>query len=86
MALQTSLDLDNGLTLAGAYLKVSHYSGNRANCTITLEVFASKHARDTNKPAVEKRYIGLPLTLGATLEQMYTALKALPAFTSATDI
>jgi hypothetical protein len=85
MALQKSFTTAHGFTTESAYARITSFSGNKDTIQVLVEVHKDAQARTDEKQPIETFSISLPLAHGATMEQMYTALKLDSNFTNAID-
>ena len=84
MALQISYQSAMGFTAPTAYAHITSYSGNKNTIQCNVDVFYDAATKDTSIP-IGSLVISLPLADGATMEQMYQALKQDGNFTGAID-
>lgn len=85
MALTKSFTTPQGFTAPSAYARIISFNGNKDTIQVNVEVHRDAQARTDQLQPIEQFSISLPLALGATMEQMYTALKLDSNFTDATD-
>lgn len=85
MALQLSITTEHGFTASAAYARITNFNGNKDAIAVNVEVHKDSQARTDEKQPIANHYISLPLTYGATMAQMYTALKDDSNFTGAVD-
>jgi hypothetical protein len=85
MALQKHFTTAHGFTASAAYARITSFSGNKHTIQVNVDVHKDAQARTDEKQPIEQFSISLPLALGATMEQMYTALKLDSNFTDAID-
>ena len=87
MALSLNTTTPFGLTLTGAYAKVTTFSGDKTNLDITVAWYVNKAARDENKRPINVQRLQVPTpTDGGTVAGIYTYLKTQPEFTGAGDL
>jgi len=85
MALTKSFTTPQGFTAANAYARITSFNGNKDTIQVNVEVHKDADARTNQLQPIEYFNISLPLALGATMEQMYEALKQDSNFIDATD-
>lgn len=85
MALQLHIETSQGFTASTAYARITSFSGNKECISVNVEVHKDAQARIDEKQPIAQHYISLPLTEGATMAQMYAALKQDSNFTNAID-
>lgn len=83
MALQLNYTTRMGFTAPEAYARIKAFTGTKTGVTVAVEFFYDAAAK-TALPVGTGTY-SLTLPNGATMTQMYDALKVLPAFTEASD-
>jgi len=86
MALQSSYTSAQGFTVPEAYSRIKTFVGSKSGIRVTVEIYYDKAARDSNKQPIAMELVQLPLENGATMDQMYTALKLDPRFAGAIDV
>lgn len=91
MALQQNIKY-KGINIDNAYIKVVHIDGNKNTVMFNVEYYATKDVADTdikneNYLFISKMYSIIPDLISELnlWQQMYTYLKTLPEFESATD-
>lgn len=85
MALQLSTTTPQGFTASAAYARITSFNGNKDTIMVNVEVHKDHQARTDNLQPITSYTICLVLPMGATMEQMYTALKLDSNFTGAVD-
>ena len=85
MALTKSFTTAHGFTAADAYARITRFSGNKDTLQVDVEVHKDSQARTDLKHPIETFNISLALAEGATMAQMYTALKQDSNFIDAVD-
>ena len=85
MALTKSFTTPQGFTASNAYARILTFSGNKDFLAVVIEVHKDLQARLDALAPITMFNISLPLAEGATMEQMYTALKLDGNFTDAVD-
>lgn len=85
MALTKSFTTKQGFTAENAYARITNFNGNKDTIQVNVEVHKDAQARTDEKQPIETFSISLPLALGATMQQMYGALKLDSNFIDATD-
>ena len=86
MALQLLYTAATGVVAPTAYWKINDFRGDKTSVTVTLAIYYDAATRTANKQAIGYQPQKLSIANGATLDAMYTALKALPAFTGALSV
>lgn len=88
MALQMQHETQFGLTLENAYVRILSFRGDRENVMVCAGFYASKEARDLEKPAIETTEFSLstPNAEDNFFAAIYAHMKTLPQFTSAIDV
>lgn len=85
MALQLSKTTSHGFTAENAYARIVNFSGNKDSIQVNVEVHKDEQARLDMKQPIEFYSISLALSNGATMQQMYDALKLDSNFIGAID-
>ena len=93
MALQKTIELDNGLTATDAYIKIRHLHGCKGNINASVEAYASKAIADAvisesrNDLWLKVWNFQIPaVDVTANLwQQTYVYLKTLDEFEECTD-
>lgn len=85
MAITKSFTTPMGFTADTAYARISSFNGNKDNIMVNVEVHKDAQARLDNLVPITGYSISLPLADGATMQQMYDALKLDSNFIGATD-
>ena len=85
MALQKHFTTIHGFDAPAAYTRITSFNGNKDIIQVYVEVHKDAQARTDAKQPIAQFSISLPLALGATMEQMYEALKQDSNFIDATD-
>lgn len=75
MALKLSITTPYGYTAPEAYAKIQSFSGTQDFIDVVIYFYYNQAARDNNLPCIQTRNVPLSITNGASLEQMYTAVK-----------
>lgn len=55
MALQKDIDLESGLVVKDAYIRIVRIEGNKSMLTIVVNIYANREARLDRKPAVQSK-------------------------------
>lgn len=84
MALQVSYNSQYGFTAPSAYVRIERFMGDKDLVDVQLQYFYNEASRLNSSPIGFSSH-QLELPNGATMAQMYTALKELPEFSGATD-
>ena len=85
MALQKHFTTPQGFTASAAYARITTFNGNKETIAVNVEVHKDLQARIDGKQPIEYFNISLALAEGATMQQMYTALKLDSNFLDAVD-
>lgn len=85
MALQLNLETPQGFSASAAYARITSFNGTKENIGVQVSVHKDAQARTDEKQPIATHYISLPLAEGATMVQMYAALKQDSNFTGAID-
>ena len=85
MALQKHFTTPQGFTASAAYARITSFSGNKETIAVNVEVHKDAQARTDNLQPISYFNISLALAEGATMAQMYAALKLDSNFTDAVD-
>ena len=86
MALQLSFTTPSDILLPTAYAHIAGFGGTKEGLQLQITVWKDAAARLANKQPVAAFSQKIALTDGATMDQMYTALKLQSLFTSATNV
>ena len=85
MALQTLFKTSMGFS-ADSYARISNFRGTKTDIQVTVEFYYDSVAAATSCSAIGADIYNLPISYGATYQQMYDALKLLPEFAGAIDV
>ena len=85
MALQINFNTQYGVTAPEAYARIERFRGDKNQISVEIQVFFDAAARETAQP-IGGIYTELDLENGATMTEMYDALKLLPEFTNSIDV
>ncbi len=83
MALQINYELDSGVTLTNAYVHIVGFQGNKTSMEVQLSIYKDVDAKNANKKALVLMNRRINVVFGATMTQMYTALKTQDPFKQA---
>lgn len=91
MALQMNLELNNGLKISNAYIRISYVYGDKTKVSIRVDIYASQKCfLDKKKPLQHSKNYYFTPSLDATatnfLEQGYQYMKTLDEFKDAKDV
>jgi len=89
MALTCDVTTKHGLSLAGAYVRVTYLHGDKEKLDIEYAVYPTKELRDLNKEPVEVKNVVVDLDLnfnGNHFNFAYKKLKELDDLSSAVDV
>lgn len=88
MALQKTIMINNGLCLENAYIKITEFSGNKHNITLSIEVYINKNHANSGIGVLQKDTISFIPDLQSQnnfIVQAYEYLKIIPAYNDAVD-
>ena len=86
MAITKSITTAQGFTAPNAYARIVTFIGNKDTIQVNVEIHRDVIARTDELQPIESFSISLNLAYGATMEQMYDALKLDSNFTGAIDV
>lgn len=86
MALQITYDTTYGFRADTAYAHIILFSGSKTSIRVDIMVFISKEARDNNSSNIGFMSANLQLADGASMQEMYDALKLQEPFIGAVDV
>ena len=86
MAIKLSYTNSQGFLCPEAYVRIANYDGDKDSIRLGVWIFKDKDARDNNLGTIDQFRLELNITDGATMAQMYEALKALPQFAGAINV
>ena len=75
-----------GFSADAAYAHIVSFNGNKSAIRADLMIFIDKAARDSNAAQIGFVTLELPLSYGATMQEMYDALKLQEPFINAINI
>ena len=84
MALQLQYQSAMGFTAPTAYAHITSYSGNKSSIQCNIDIYYD--SSKINDAPIGSFVISLPLIDGATMTQMYTALKLDGNFAGSIDV
>lgn len=85
MAITKSITTAQGFIATDAYIKITTFMGYKGSIQLNVDVYKDQQASIDNLQVVASHVIGITLLNGATMQQMYDALKLLPEFSGAID-
>ena len=89
MALQKTIELENGITVENAYIRIDTVSGYKGGIIISVNSYVSAEAYNNGKDYIEQRiYSFVPNVADDApnfIRQGYDYLKTLPEFEDAMD-
>ncbi len=85
MALQKEFTTAQGFHAPSAYARITHFSGTKDVLQVNVEVHKDLAARELELQPIAQYTLSLPLTHGATMSDMYAAIKLDSNFLDATD-
>jgi len=86
MALKCDIELDSGLMIKDAYLRISSFSGTERDLSFQLNVYADKAYYNDNRPPVS--YLAYKMNYDKDrniFSQMYDYLGSLPEYEDAVE-
>lgn len=87
MALKLDLNhTDIGVPLAGAYARITNWTGNKDSTQFVVEFYASEEARHSGARSVRTEAFYVSTTEAPSLSDMYTWLKTQPGYDVAEDV
>lgn len=86
MAITKSFTTLQGFTAPVAYARIITYVGNKDTIQVNVQVHKDSQARLDGLQPIADYNISLELQNGATMEQMYNALKLQEPFINAIDV
>lgn len=86
MALQFSYTSPSDIVVPAAYAHITSFGGTKTGMQLQLTIYKDASAKNANKQPVGTYQAKLEIANGATMAQLYTALKVLPIFADATDV
>lgn len=86
MALQMEITTGQGFTAYSAYARIKTFNGDKDTIMVDVEVHKDSQSKIDQKQPIGSYNICLPLALGATMAQMYVALKLNSNFVGAIDV
>lgn len=86
MALQSAYQSQMGFIANEAYIRITSFSGDKNYMVCNIEFYYNRVAKDTGSGNIGYKTLILELANGATMQQMYDALKLLPEFSGAIDV
>lgn len=86
MALINDIELENGLSVEGAYLRIVNFSGTENNVNFVLNVYASVNAFNEERPPITSFSYRIDYDKNRNLfSQMYDYLRTLPEYEDAVE-
>lgn len=85
MALQKQFTTVHGFDAPEAYARITNFNGTKESIMVNVEVHKDADARLAAMQPIEVFNISLPLAEGATMQEMYDALKLDSNFEGAID-
>ena len=86
MALQLNYTAPTGITLPTAYAHITSFGGNKTGMQCQLTVFKDVAAKNAFLQPVGTLQAKLTIANGATMAELYAALKLQAPFIGATDV
>lgn len=85
MAIKFSYTNSQGFLCPEAYLRIVDFDGDKDDIRVGIWIYKDQQARIDNLSTIDQFRISLQLKNGATMEQMYIALKQDDNLTDAAD-
>lgn len=86
MALKCDVELESGLMIPDAYLRIETFSGSETHVNFNLSVYINKTSFDEKKPPVTQINYGMEFDKDRNLfSQMYSYLRTLPEYEDAVE-
>lgn len=88
MAIQTDFDSNYGMTVNGAYVKISSIYCSTTRLRAQIDVYANEQARIDRRPPVAVTNVDMDMSdvVGDIWPAVYELVKQRPEFTPSTDI
>lgn len=87
MALICDVELNSGLTLTDAYLRITSFSGSENRINFVLGIYTSKENFTEERPPVSQTSYNISFDKNRNLfNQMYNHLLSLPEYESAKEV
>jgi hypothetical protein len=86
MALQISYTSTMGFVAPSAYVRISHYAGDKDGVRAIIDIYYDVTSRTSGQSPIGRDILLLPIADGATMASMYTAMKEFAMYASATDV
>lgn len=86
MALMISLTTSQGFEVPHAYARITMWQGLRDSIQVIVEIHKDRVARETGLQSIDIKPFQLNIENGATMQQMYDALKDELYFLNAEDV
>lgn len=83
MALQVSYQTQFGITIDKAYCKIISFTGDKTNIKTDVVIYANQEVKELGYQAIGFTSLTLDLAYGATMQEMYDALKLQEPFINA---
>ena len=86
MALNCDVELESGITIPNAYLRIGSFSGNENYISFNLNIYVDKDAYIEEKPSVSTVSHSMKFDTTSNLfRQMYEHLRTLPQYINAVE-
>jgi len=85
MALQVIYQSNMGFVANEAYARIVSFTGDKSAVHVIVRMYFNEQAKLSDQENIGSVSITLPIENGATMQQMYDALKLLPEFEGAVD-
>ena len=86
MALQITYQTQMGFIATEAYVRIVSFSGDKDTIIANTVMYFNKASREAGADSIGNLTVFLPLQYGATMQEMYEALKLQEPFINAIDI
>lgn len=86
LALICDIDLESGLTVENAYLRIKSFNGSESRVSFILYIYTNKDNFKNGKPAISQKSYNMDFDKDRNLfRQMYNFLLTLPEYENATE-
>lgn len=86
MSLQGTYETVHGIILGSAFVRVSHFEGNKNETKFSTLIYADKKAADEGKTFVEQKHYTMPTENSMSMTTLYSFLKTQPEFENMVDV
>lgn len=85
MGIRLPLEMESGVVIPDAYGKIRYFVGGPANVNFHVDWYVSKAAKQAGKSVIQENDYNVPTPVTEIMAGLYSALKAMPQFSSAVD-